>query len=188
MARGIWIAAVLATTAACTGSAPDEATRLAGNDLTPPGVADSGHSVDPMIVGDRLLRSGEAELALRAYSRAGQDRGFTPEVMLAVASANLALGRLNQAERQLREIIEAEPSNQGAWNNLGVVLMERQEFGEAKRVFERAFALDSGQSPEIRENLRIALAKMEKPEYNDDQTAFTLVRAGQGVFHLTRSP
>lgn len=187
MARGIWIAVVLATTAACTQGA-DEATRLAGPDLTPPGIADQGHSVDPMIVGDRLLRSGEPELALRAYSRAGQSRGFTPEVMLAVASSNLALGRLNQAERQLREILEVEPNNAGAWNNLGVVLMERQEYGEAKRVFERAFALDSGQSPEIRENLRIALAKMEKPEYNDDQTAFTLVRAGQGVFHLTQTP
>ena len=107
--------------------------------------------------------------------------------MIAIASANIALGRLGQAEHGLRDALEIEPQNAAAWNNLGVLLVERKEFGEAKRVFQRAFALDSAQSPEIRENLRITLAKLEKPAYSEPQAAFMLVPIGPGALRLVPS-
>jgi len=70
-----------------------------------------------------------------------------------------------------------------AWNNLGVVLMETGQYGEAERVFRTAYALDSGQSAEIRDNLRLALAKLENPAYiPEDESDFVLVRRGTGEY------
>ena len=75
-----------------------------------------------------------------------------------------------------------------AWNNLGVVLMEERKYPEAARTFQTAFALDSGQSDSIRENLRLALAKMEKPAYDPVQDRpFKLVRRGVGDYLLLTS-
>lgn len=173
--------------AACGASEPETARALPA-DLTPPGLAKRGHSVDPMIVADRLMAAGQPELALEAYVRAGEETGFDTEVMSAIATTNIALGRLNQAEPQLRQLIEEEPKTASHWNNLGVILLEKKQYGEAKRVFERAFALDRTGQPEIRENLRVALAKMEKTTYTTNQTAFTLVREGGGTFRLTQFP
>jgi tetratricopeptide (TPR) repeat protein len=182
--RGLTYVCVVAA-AALAGCTP----RLAPLDTAAPGVSrNAAPVVDPLIVGDRLLAAGEAELALDAYIRAAKDHGVTPEISLAISSANIALGRLGQAERDLRSLLDEDAGNVGAWNNLGVVLMERNATGEAKRSFETAFALDNGNSAEIRENLRVALAKMENTTYTEEQTAFTLVRRGNGVFTLSRRP
>jgi predicted double-glycine peptidase len=68
--------------------------------------------------------------------------------------------------------------------------METQRIGEASRVFQTAFALDSGKSDEIRENLRRALAKIENPAYSSEQKndAFDLVRRGNGRYELLHTP
>lgn len=149
----------------------------------------SGDAVDGLIVGHRLMQAGEYELALKAYLRAAGTQGATVDVLSAIGSANLRLGRLGQAEQVLRRAIESDQSFVPAWNNLGVVLMERNRAAEASEVFRRAFALDSGRSDEIRENLRLALAKMENPAYDaSDNTNFSLVRRGQGQYLLLSTP
>ena len=109
------------------------------------------------------MEAGEYELALKAYYRAASKQGATADVLSAIGSADLKLGRLNQAEQMLRRAVEADQLFVPAWNNLGVVLMEKGLYPEAARTFQTAFALDSGQSDSIRENLRLALAKIEKP-------------------------
>ena len=134
------------------------------------------------------MAAGEYELALEAYVRAAIEQGQTVDVLSAVGSANLRLGRLGQAERQLRDAIELDETFVPAWNNLGVVLMERGEHAEAAQVFRRAFALDSGRSAQIRDNLRVALAKTADPDYSEPQTQFALVRRGRGDFLLLGSP
>ena len=134
------------------------------------------------------MEAGEYELALRAYSRAALDQGATVDVLSAVGSANLRLGRLGQAEEQLRRAIEVDESFPPAWNNLGVVLMEKGEYGEAAETFRRAFALDSGRSAEIRDNLQSALARIENPTYLEDDNTFALVRRGRGDYRLLGSP
>jgi Flp pilus assembly protein TadD len=118
-------------------------------------------AVDGLQVGHRLMTAGEYDLALRAYYRAASEVGVNADVLSAIGSANLKLGRLGQAEQYLRRAIEADQRFVPAHNNLGVVLMERGRIGEARRVFQVAFALDSGASPEIRENLRRAIAAQE---------------------------
>lgn len=153
--------------------------------FAPPGVDPSGQSVDGLIVGHRLMAAQQYELALKSYYRAAADRGMDIDTLSAIGSANLKLGRLGQAEEILRRATLEDESFVPAWNNLGVVLMEQGNFGEAERVFRIAFALDSGESAEIRDNLRLALAKIENPAYVDEnQSGFALVRRGMGDYLL----
>lgn len=146
-------------------------------------------AVDGLTVGHRLMASGEYELALEAYSRAAGETGLTVDVLSALGSANLRLGRLGQAETLLRDAVKEDPEFVPAWNNLGVVLMEKGETGEAMRVFRTAFALDGAATPSIRDNLRLALAKMENPAYTGgDNHNFDLVRRGASAYLLLEAP
>ncbi len=160
---------------------------LEGGAFAPQGVARGEQSVDGLIVGHRMMKAGEYELALEAYYRAASEQGVNVDVLSAIGSANLQLGRLGQAEQILRRATELDETFPPAWNNLGVVLMEQGKYGEASRVFQLAFALDSGQSAEIRENLRLALAKREDPTYSEPEE-FRLVRRGPGVFQILETP
>ncbi|MHA7873819.1 tetratricopeptide repeat protein [Roseivivax sp.] len=154
--------------------------------LFAPEIDPEGTSVDGLIVGHRLMDNDEPELALEAYTRAAATRGLTLEVLTALGSANLALGRLNQAEALLREAVDRDGAAPEAWNNLGVVLMELGQTAEASEVFRRAFALDDGRNDSIRDNLRLALAKMSDPVYAEaNEEEFKLVRRGQGDFLIT---
>jgi tetratricopeptide (TPR) repeat protein len=155
-----------------------------------PGVDRRAEAVDGLEVGHRLMAAGEYELALRAYYRAASRYGATVDVLSAIGSANLRLGRLGQAEQTLRRALEVDQTFVPALNNLGVVLAERGQWGEARRVFQSAFALDSGNSDEIRENLRLALARSEISDYaaGQEQQAFALVRRGQGRYLLLETP
>lgn len=167
---------------------------IAGGDQGPyaPGVSSRAatQSVDGLVVGHRLMEAGEYELALKAYYRAGAQHGMNADVLSALGSANLKLGRLNQAERTLRDAVELDEGFVPAWNNLGVVLMEQGSYGEAALIFRKAFALDSGESVDIRDNLAIALAKVDNPAYFDDQTEDgpDLVRRGTGDYLLLTTP
>lgn len=154
---------------------------------TAPGFDTSKEGVDGLLVGHRLMEAGEYELALRAYLRAAGQQGMNADVLSAIGSANLHLGRLGQAERILRRATEADPTFVPAMNNLGVVLMEENKFGEARVVFQQAFQLDSGQTDAIRQNLRVAIAETEKDRYSDpenEEPRYNLVRRGYGEYVL----
>lgn len=134
------------------------------------------------------MAAGEYDLALRAYLRAASEQGVNVDVLSALGSANLRLGRLGQAERLLRRAVELDERFPPAWNNLGVVLMEKGAYGEAAGVFKTAFALDNGNSESIRANLRLALAKLDNPSYSEPDTNFALVRRGSSEFLLLPTP
>lgn len=141
--------------------------------------ADAGHA---------LLREGEYEQALDAFTRAALTDGLTPEILTGLGSANLGLGRLGQAETLLRSATDKGPDWPEAWNNLGVVLMERDKIPEAVLVFRKAYALDNGQSDSIRDNLRLALAKSENPDNNIDQNEiYKLVRRGNSDYMIRKA-
>lgn len=184
MHKWVGIALAVATLAACdpAAKAPDPDNPFA------PGLA-GGEAVDGLVVGHRLMSAGEYELALKAYSRAVGDQGFSPDVLSALGSANLKLGRLNQSEELLRRATREEPDFVPAWNNLGVVLMEKGETIEARQVFRHAYALDSGNSDQIRDNLRLAIAKTENSEYEEQiTTPYQLVRRGSSDFLILQTP
>lgn len=159
---------------------------LATTDPGAPGLDPEAASVDGLIVGHRLMDAGEHELALRAYYRAAGSLGLNLDVLSALGSANLKLGRIGQAETLLRQALDEDERFVPALNNLGVVLMERGEYGEARRVFQQAFALDSGRTDAIRENLRLAIARQEEAVYVEDNNEFRfdLIRRGPGVYEL----
>jgi tetratricopeptide (TPR) repeat protein len=154
----------------------------------PYGVNARGDAVDGLVVGHRLMEAGEHELALKAYLRAAGERGANADVLSAIGSANLALGRLGQAEKILRRALELDPNFVPALNNLGVVLMENGQVGEARVVFQQAFALDSGETDSIRENLMLAIARSESSVYDPNQEEekgeFRLVRQEKGKYVL----
>lgn len=153
----------------------------------PPGIDTRGEAVDGLLVGHRLMEAGEYELALKAYFRAAGEHGVNVDTLSAIGSANLALGRLGQAEQILRRALEQDPTFVPAMNNLGVVLMERGETGEARVFFQRAFAQDSGQTDSIRENLKLAIARSEANVYatpQEEKSGFRLVRQEKGKFVL----
>jgi tetratricopeptide (TPR) repeat protein len=152
----------------------------------PYGVDARGEAVDGLTVGHRLMEAGEYELALKAYYRAASEEGATIDTLSAIGSANLALGRLGQAERILRLALEEDPTFVPAMNNLGVVLMERGKIGEARLIFQQAFAQDSGQTDSIRENLILAIAATEATVYDSVETEgeFRLVRREKGKYVL----
>ncbi|MEO1307618.1 MAG: tetratricopeptide repeat protein, partial [Pseudomonadota bacterium] len=152
----------------------------------PAGTARTEDTVDGLVVGHRLMASGQYELAIRAYLRAAGELGLNGDVLSALGSANLKLGRLNQAEKFLRRAIEEDDKFVPAWNNLGVVLMEQGHAGEARQVFKTAFALDSGQSADIRENLQRAIAITEDPVIQTENidSQFSLVRRGSSTYEL----
>lgn len=174
---------------------------LAGCDLAQPGLGNRGdgvyapdarplrgESVDGLIVGHRLMAAGEYELALDAYTRGAVEHGITVDVLSALGSANLKLGRLGQAEDLLRQAVKKDETFAPAWNNLGVVLMETGEIAEASRVFRIAYSVDGGRSDEIKQNLTKALAKVEDISYDpDDENEFELMRRGTGDYLLLAS-
>ncbi|MFD1342420.1 tetratricopeptide repeat protein [Litorisediminicola beolgyonensis] len=148
-----------------------------------------GQTVDQMLVGHRLIDAGEPALALEAYTRAAGELGLTGEVLSALGSANLRLGRLNQAEDLLRRAVAEDTAAPEALNNLGVVLMERGKTAEAAEIFRKAYALDNGESDSIRNNLRLALEKRDAPEYGAEQEQqYQLVRRGAGDYLIRLQP
>jgi len=172
-------AAILTALFACS---PDGSDRI----YAPTGSPKGAQTVDGLIVGHRLMAGGEYKLARDAYLRAGVEQGLTVDVLSAIGSADLQLGRLGQAERNLRAAIAVDEFFVPAWNNLGVVLMEQGKFGEAKLVFQTAFKIDSGRTESIAENLKLAIAKSENTSYDSDNnnTNFSLIRRGTGEYLL----
>lgn len=146
---------------------------------------DFAKGVDGLTLGHRLMDAREYELAIKAYSRAALEDGMNAEILSSIGSAQLRLGRVGQAETYLRQAVEADDSFVPAWNNLGVTLYNRGKLGEAREAFRVAYALDSGASEEIRDNLRLMDTKLgqivgEEPVEAD----FKLVRRGNGRYLL----
>lgn len=162
---------------------------LSGDGLAPVGSPDEA-AVDGLDVGHRLMAAGEFELALKAYKRAIPDRGLNADVLSALGSANLKLGRLRQAKTLLEQATDREPNFAAAWNNLGVVETTLGNYVEAHTAFRAAFTLDNGQSEEIWQNLLLAIKNKENIENNEqlDQFNFDLVRRGNGRFLLLEAP
>jgi len=182
MTKAAALLAVCAVLAACSGGQD-----TARENPFAPGLSQRGDPVDGTIVGHRLMAAGEYELAVDAFSRAALTDGMSAEVLAGLGSAHLGMGQLGTAERMLRDAIDTDENAPEIWNNLGVVLMEKGKTAEAAQIFRRAYAFDNGESDAIRDNLRLALAKMEKSYYADVQEQdYKLVRRGSSDYLIRR--
>ncbi|MFG6505687.1 MULTISPECIES: tetratricopeptide repeat protein [Sulfitobacter] len=191
LTRAVFIGPILGLALAACSTGGFSALR---GDQTPknlyaPGVNQRAEAVDGIEVGHRLIAAGQYELAIKSFNRAALEHGLTGEILSALGSANLGLGRLGQAETLLRRAVEKDAAEPEVWNNLGVVLMESGQTAEAEQIFRKAYALDNGESDAIRDNLRLALAKTEKSvitEVNEDN--YKLVRRGSGDYLIRPTP
>lgn len=180
--------------AGCSSPPQDSARALlegSGPDQLGPAAkgADVPDAVDGLVVGHRLMAAGEYDLALREYHRGAATHGANVDVLSAIGSANLRLGRIHQAEQDLRRALEQDETFVPAHNNLGVTLAEQGKWGEAQLHFRNAFIFDQGRSSEIRENLRLAIEKTEKTGYGEDEAhQLLLMRRGTGRFLLLPTP
>lgn len=153
-----------------------------------PGVDIRKEGVDAAVVGNRLLANKQYQLALDAYTRAALKHGFTGEIYAGLGASNYGLGRLGQAEKQLRKAVAYPDAPPEAWNNLGLVLLDRGEIPEAIEILRRAFALSNGENDEIRENLRLALAMQGKTVYDSElEQELGLVRSGKNKYQLRQT-
>ncbi len=144
--------------------------------------------IDPVALGHRLMEAGEHELAIKAYTRAAIDTGMTAEILSGIGSAQLRMGLMGQAEKNFRRALEEDDSFVPAWNNLGITLYSRGVLGEAREAFRVAYALDSGASTEIRDNLRLLDAKLAQVVREEPVEAdFKLVRRGNGLYLLVEN-
>jgi len=177
----LFLAACQATTNPASGLRIQPASKLARQQ--------PDQSVDGLALGHRLMAQGKYLEALDAYTAASGQYGLTADVLSALGSANLKLGRLREARTLLESAVEKDPKFVAAWNNLGVVLMETDHDGEARRAFRNAYALDNGNSDQIRKNLTLAIAKSENAAYvPKKQNKFELVRRGNGRYLLLSTP
>ena len=152
-------------------------------ELAGAGIASRG-GADPLQTGHRLMAAGEHQLALRAFYEAAADGGMSADLLTSLGTANLELGRLGQAQSQLRRATQRDEGNITAWNNLGVVLMETGQYAEAREVFRLAFALDHGHSVDIRQNLIRALDLAAETGYpvDNNEDPVDLRREGRGEY------
>jgi len=158
-------------------------------DIFAPGLDLSKEAEDGVVVANRLMQAQLYEQALDALTRAALEQGMTGEILTGMGTANLGLGRLGQSEQLLRRAVEIEPDWPEAWNNLGVLLMERGKITEAQNVFRKAFALDDGQNDSIRDNLRLALAKTENVVNTAGQNEeYKLVRRNRSDYLIRKIP
>ncbi len=183
----IWLALIVMLTACAERSEQAEG----GLDQLPASQRgiDIPDAVDGLVVGHRAMAAGEYEIALRAYTRAAVQHGPSVDVLSAIGSANLRLGRLNQAEQDLRRALERDSTFVPAHNNLGVVLGEMGRWGEAHLHFRNAFGHDAGRSEEIGQNLRLAIENMEETGYDGDEAhQLSLIRRGSSRYLLLSTP
>lgn len=178
--------AALAAFVCCVAlSACSDTGRIDKDSPYAPGVDRKKEAVDGMVVGNRLLEAKQYELALDAFTRAAAQQGLTPEVYAGLGASNLGLGRLGQAETQLREAIKDPEAAPQTWNNLGLVLMDTDQIPEAVEILRRAFALSNGENDEIRDNLRLALAMQDKTVYDlETEQDLDVVRSGSSVYRI----
>ena len=185
MISGYWRASFSALLIAGSAACSPGGFSASQDGVFAPGVDLRAEAVDGVEVGHRLIAAGEHELALKAFTRAALANGMNGEILSGMGSANLGLGRLGQAETLLRRATtEFDPTPQD-WNNLGVVLMERGKTEEAILVLRKAFALDSGETTQIRDNLRLALAKSENTANTVENNNYKLVRRGSSDYLIS---
>ena len=91
--------------------------------------------------GDLYLRDGKKEKAIAAYERAAQIDPSNVESQTNLATAYLEEGRLPDAERCFRWVLTIE-EYPPAYNGLGLIAIQRQDFATARSNFEHAVLLD----------------------------------------------
>lgn len=105
---------------------------------------------DPVIVEEAWLaearilqQAGEREAALHTLDQALEQFADSTTIRYSRALVAVELGRIDDAERDLRSILVEQPDNVAALNALGYTLADRTDrYAEAEELIRRAYALE----------------------------------------------
>lgn len=92
------------------------------------------------------------------------------EAVAALAEAEQGLGDLGQAESHARRVLESQPRNATANLVMGMVLMERERYAEAREALEKAAAA-APESPKVHYQLSLACARVGDQAASERQVA-----------------
>ncbi len=96
-----------------------------------------------MAEGELLIDSGDHAAALQLYDDALQSDEGNPDLLYGRSLAHERLGRIDQAESDLRGILDAQPDDARALNALGYMLLTHTpRLGEAETLITRALTLE----------------------------------------------
>ncbi len=134
--------------------------RLAGNlaeairEYEAAAVIYDGYSVLHLEHGQALLASGRLQIAAAAFEKSlALAPSAAAEVGLATAARKL--GEAPRAIEALRRAVALDPADADSWNELGALLLQRDELEPALEAFERAVSLRPGDEM-FRRNLEFA--------------------------------
>jgi len=119
-------------------------------------------------LGKMLLDRGQTTRALRCFEDALSVDSLYPLALYNMGIACYRLGRLEDAERNLRLVAASFRGDEKVQNNLGVVLAARGKLQEARAAYEQALAADSTYAPAFNNlgNIFSATGKIHLAEKN----------------------
>jgi hypothetical protein len=97
-------------------------------------------------LGFRLTDLGQPDAAVAAFERAA-DLAPSPRTLRAWAAVERLRGDPRRAEEIYRRLLERQPGNVGAWNELAELALSAGDFVEARRAARAALALDPRDEP-----------------------------------------
>ena len=134
-------------------------------------------------VADLYLREGNKDAAIAEYERAAQINPSDVESQNNLATAYLEKGRVADAERILQWILASGEQYAAAYNGLGLIAIQRQDFQAAQANFERAVQIDpdiveahmnlgllyqaAGDIPRARASFQTFVAKAPRAQYGE---------------------
>lgn len=118
-----------------------------------------------------LERQGDFDAALTSYRLALRDKPDDHRVLMNMAIAYSRLGRLPEAERCYRRVLEVKPQHAGAHYGLGFLLSKRGDRPGAEHHLQ-AFLDSPGKAAEEAnvDHARRALAELRSPTPSSDLT------------------
>ncbi len=138
-------------------------------------------------LGRQLLRTGDVRLARGAFIRSIRVEGLSAEALTGAGITAEREGLLTEARRFFERARARAPNSVIAHNNLGAVLYRLGTYNEAKRAFQTAFALSSGNSRIAHHNLgltEMALREAEAATVPMARNPMPLQREGTGEYRL----
>jgi tetratricopeptide (TPR) repeat protein len=140
--------------------------------------ASYSYSEDPIRAGNKALDDMRLDDAKAMFDQALKDNYQVPKAQFGLAEVMIRSGRLEDAEKLLREAIDTQQKEGGkpfaeahAW--LGIVLIDTDRWDEGAKEIHSAYQLDSGYWPAIYGEARLLL---QKHKWDD---AEALLRKGE---------
>lgn len=138
-------------------------------------------------LGIELLRVSQNDLARKAFIRSIRMEGATPEAFSGAGVAAERNNLLGEAQRFFEQAHTLAPESVLTNNNLGAIHYRLGDYHSARRAFQAAFAISSGESDISERNLALTNIAIERENerYADVVRNPVLIqRLGTGVYKL----